>query len=95
MTNLASFVHNGITVKLDQDFINLTKLWEMAGSPAEQRPSDWSNLPSTNRLISEMLTHQEFQNAEKSDIIKTKRGKGGGTVMYSRQILHLSFTLFT
>ena len=82
MTNLASFVHNGITVKLDQDFINLTKLWEMAGRPAEQRPSDWSSLPSTNRLISEMLTHQEFQNAEKSDIIKTKRGKGGGTVAH-------------
>lgn len=82
MTNISAFIHNGITVELNQDFINLTKLWEMVGSPADQRPSDWSNLPSTNKLISQMLTQQEFQNAEKSGILKTKRGKGGGTVAH-------------
>lgn len=82
MTNISVFVHNNISIELDQDFVDLTKLWEMAGSPKEQRPSDWSHLPDTKRLISQMLTEQGFQNTEKSGIIKTKRGKGGGTVAH-------------
>lgn len=79
MDNIAVFVFNDVSVDLEEDFVNLTKLWEMTGTPEEQRPSDWSHLPVTKKLISQVLTEQGFQNTEKSGIIKTKRGKGGGT----------------
>ena len=82
MTSISVFVCNGISVELDKDFVNLTKLWEMAQSPENQNPYEWSRLPQTIKLISQMLTEQGFQNTEKSRIIKTKRGKGGGTVAH-------------
>jgi hypothetical protein len=82
MTNISAFALNGISVQLDQEFISLNKLWEMAGSPENQNPYEWSRLPQTNKLISQMLTEQGFQNAEKSRIIKSKRGKGGGTAAH-------------
>lgn len=82
MSNISAFALNGISVELDQQFVSLNKLWEMASSPEEQRPSDWLHLPSTNKLVSQMLIEQGFQNTEKSRIIKTKRGKGGGTLAH-------------
>lgn len=82
MTNISAFIHNGITVELNQDFINLTKLWEMVGSPADQRPSDWSNLPSTVRLISQILAEKGLYLTEqtKKTVLVSKRGKGGKTL---------------
>jgi hypothetical protein len=79
MTTIANFSHNGITVFLEDDFISLTRLWEMSGSPQEQRPNDWKVLPETDKLITQMLAEQGLQNTEKSGIIKSKRGRGGGT----------------
>jgi hypothetical protein len=82
MSNISAFIHNGISVEIDQDFINLTKLWEMAGGPENQNPYEWSRLPQTIKLISQVLVEQGFQNTEKSRIIKTKRGKSGGTLAH-------------
>ena len=82
MTNISVFIHNGISLDLDQDLISLTKLWEMADKPENQNPYEWSRLPQTNKLIAQVLVEQGFQIAEKSRILKTKRGKGGGTLAH-------------
>jgi hypothetical protein len=81
MTNISAFVHNGISVEIDQDFINLTKLWEMAGGPENQNPYEWSRLPQTIKLISQVLVEQGFQNNKENRkfVVISKRGKGGYT----------------
>lgn len=82
MSNISAFALNGISVELDQQFVSLNKLWEMAGSPENQDPRQWVRLVETDKLISQMLTEKEFYNVDKSHIIRTKRGKGGGTVAH-------------
>lgn len=83
MTNLASFVHNGITVELDQDFINLTKLWEMAGRPESQTPAKWRLLPSTDTLINQVLDNKGLQdNIRLSDVFKVTKGRYGKTLAH-------------
>jgi hypothetical protein len=83
MTNISAFVHNGITVKLDQDFINLTKLWEMAGRPESQTPAKWRSLPSTDTLISQILDSKGLQdNIQLSDVFKVTRGRNGKTLAH-------------
>jgi phage anti-repressor protein len=83
MTNISAFVHNGISIEADGDFISLNRLWEMAGVPKNQNPHEWTRLPQTIKLISQVLTEQGFQdNTGFSRIIKTKRGKGGGTLAH-------------
>jgi hypothetical protein len=82
MNSISVFALNGISVELDKDFISLNKLWEMAGNPENQDPRQWARLPETDKLISQMLAEQGFQNVGKSHIIKTKRGRGGGTVAH-------------
>lgn len=79
MTNLSGFEYNNIALKTNSDFVNLTSLWEMCGCPENQKPAQWARLPETERLISQTLIEQGFQNEGKSHIIKTRRGKGGGT----------------
>lgn len=56
--------------------INLTDLWKASGASKENRPSDWVNLPNTLKFIDELA---QKLNTEKSGILKTTRGKGGGT----------------
>lgn len=80
MTNISAFIHNGITVELNQDFINLTKLWEMAGRPEAQTPAKWRLLPSTEALIAQVLENKEFKdNVRLSDVFKVTRGRYGNT----------------
>jgi hypothetical protein len=79
MSNLSDFVYNGISARLENDFVDLTNLWEMAGSPESKKPAQWARLPETKRLIAQILTEKGFQNVEKSHIIKAQRGKGGKT----------------
>lgn len=83
MTNISVFTHNGISLDLDQDLISLTKLWEMAGKPESQTPSKWRILPSTDKLISQVLTEKGIKNEGRlSDVIKVTRGRNASTVAH-------------
>ncbi|MBK5722383.1 KilA-N domain-containing protein [Dysgonomonas sp. Marseille-P4677] len=55
---------------------SLNGLWEYAGKPENKDPRQWSRLPETESFIGSVC---RFLNVEKSHIIKSKRGKGGGT----------------
>lgn len=55
---------------------SLNGLWEFAGKPENKDPRQWSRLPETESFINSVC---RFLNVEKSHIIKSRRGKGGGT----------------
>lgn len=55
---------------------SLNGLWEFAGKPENKDPRQWSRLPETESFLGSVC---RFLNVEKSHIIKSKRGKGGGT----------------
>ena len=83
MTNISVFVHNGISVELDQDFINLTKLWEMAGRPESQTPTKWRLLPGTDTLLAQILAEKGTnKNVGLSDVFKVTRGRNGKTLAH-------------
>lgn len=52
--------------------VRLNSVYEIAGSPNNQDPRQWSRLPATKKLMKSI-------NVEKSHILKTQRGVGGGT----------------
>lgn len=56
----------------DGKMVSLNRIYEISGSPKNQDPRQWSRLSATKTLI-------ESMNVEKSHILKTKRGEGGGT----------------
>lgn len=60
----------------EQDLINLTEIFNAAGSPANQGPAQWKRLPSTEALL---IAAQQKLNVELSHILITKRGGRGGT----------------
>jgi hypothetical protein len=51
----------------------------MAGSPDSRNPGQWKRLPSTTRLIKQLVREH---NMDKSHIIKSTKGKGGETVAH-------------
>lgn len=55
---------------------SLTGLWRYAGSPEEKRPNDWQLTQQGSDFISSVC---KYLNTAKNHIIKSKRGKGGGT----------------
>ena len=65
------------------DMLSLTDLWKSAGSIENKDPRQWARLPETNKFIESAC---KFLNVGKSHIIKSSRGKGGGTFGV-RQIL--------
>lgn len=62
----------------DGDFYSLNDLWVIAGSPDAKRPNDWKNTQQGSDFI---VSACRFLNAAQNGIIKSKRGKGGGTLM--------------
>jgi hypothetical protein len=71
--------YNGNDFLLDiaeGNMISLNAIYEIADSPENQDPNQWKRLPKTQELI-ETLANK--LNMGLSHIIKTKRGKGGGT----------------
>lgn len=54
------------------NMVDLNRLHEISGAPKGKEPKEWAKLPSTKNLIKSM-------NGGKSPVLKTKRGKGGGT----------------
>lgn len=64
------------TIGRNGEFYSLNDLWTIAGSPEAKRPNDWQNTQQGNDFIKSAC---KILNATKNGIIKTKRGKGGGT----------------
>ena len=73
----------------DKDMISLTDLWKAAGSIREKAPNFWINQDSTSQLVD---TVQSMLNATKNCIIKSKRGKGGGT--YANRQIALAYAKY-
>lgn len=64
------------SIHANNEMISLTDLWKQAGSIREKAPNFWINQDSTKDFI-EMAS--SMLNATQNCIIKSKRGKGGGT----------------
>ena len=60
----------------DGEMYSLNDLWAIAGSPKNKNPYEWQRLPTSEEFISSAC---KILNTGKSRIIKSKRGKGGGT----------------
>lgn len=64
------------TISREGDMYSLNDLWRVAGSPKNKDPRSWRILPTSIAFIDSAI---KFLNVGKSHIIKSKRGKGGGT----------------
>ena len=58
------------------DMFSLTDLWKAAGCQNNKEPAKWQRLPETDKFIESVC---KFSNVQKSHIIKSARGNGGGT----------------
>lgn len=71
-------------VGVDGELKSLNDLWRYAGSPKNQDPSQWLRLPETIRYLE---SECKIQKVGKSHILKSKRGRNGGTYASSRILL--------
>lgn len=62
--------------------LSLTDLWSKANCPESKRPNDW--IARNSEFIDNVIV---FLNATKNGIIKTKKGKGGGTFAHKQVAL--------
>ena len=60
----------------DGEMYSLNDLWAIAGSPENKDPRQWVRLPQALEFFQ---SAERILNVGKSHIIRTKRGKGGGT----------------
>ena len=67
-----------------EDIVNLTDIWKAQGSPGNQTPYFWLRLPDAKRFIEQL---QVGSNLRKSQVLKIKRGKGGGTFAHWQILL--------
>ena len=71
-------------VGVDGELKSLNDLWKLVGSPKNQDPIQWLRLPDT---ISYLDSECKVQNVGKSHILKSKRGRNGGTYASNRILL--------
>ena len=71
------------------DMVSLTDLWKEADSIREKAPNFWINQDTTQQLIE---TVANMLNATQNCIIKSKRGKGGGT--YAHKQIALAYAKY-
>ena len=76
-------------VKFENEMFSLTDLWKLAGSPKNQNPNDWIRTDSASELIE---TVASILNTVSNHIIKTKRGKGGGS--YAHKNIALAYAKY-
>jgi len=77
MSNIIKRDYNGIQIAFEgKEKISLTDLWKAAGSERTSAPNFWIEQEENQRFIG---TIAKSLNATLDCIIKTKRGKGGGT----------------
>ncbi|WP_313266547.1 KilA-N domain-containing protein [Sphingobacterium sp.] len=63
-------------VRQENGQFSLTDLWKLAGGDVQRTPAKWQESEPVQRFLQ---TACKFLNVGISDIIKSKRGKGGGT----------------
>jgi len=76
-------------VRVENEMFSLTDLWKLAGSPKNQNPNDWQRTESAVNLIDAAT---EILNTVKNHIIKSKKGKGGGT--FSHKNIALAYAKY-
>ena len=95
MSNI-QFVVRGVQVDEIDGLLSLNIIYQVAGEPENQDPRQWNRLPETQRLINMVATEL---NVGKSHIMKTQRGKGGGTKAHWKLALayaaYLDATLYS
>jgi hypothetical protein len=77
-------VLRGRAIHVDDDgFVSLNDIWKVAGFSVRQKPADWKALATTARLIIALLDQNAgktgIKNYNPNSVIRTKKGKGGGT----------------
>lgn len=70
------------SVKKENGMFSLTTLWKISGGDPQKAPAKWQE---TEMAIGFISATSRILNIAKNDIIKSKRGKGGGTEAH-RQI---------
>lgn len=68
-------------VKVENEMFSLTDLWKLSGSDSQKTPAKWQESEPVQRFIQ---TASKILNIGISDIIKSKRGKGGGTYAHKQ-----------
>jgi hypothetical protein len=63
-------------INMDGEMSNLTDLWKAAGSDPQKTPAKWQETDMASGFIQAIC---KLQKVVLNDIIKSKRGKGGGT----------------
>lgn len=80
-------------LNMDSDGMgSLTGLWEFAGRPENMEPAKWIRTKEGDRFINSVC---KIQNVLKKHIIRSKRGKGGGTYGINQIVLEYSKYLDT
>ncbi|MHC4586262.1 MAG: KilA-N domain-containing protein [Planctomycetota bacterium] len=69
-------IYNDMEIHFSKNTMNLTHMWKAAGSPANQEPWHWKELPSAKQLIETLC---KKLNLGLSEVLKTTRGRYGGT----------------
>jgi len=87
MKGIVKMDYNGVSVAFEgKKEVCLTDLWRAAGSPEHKDPEHWTRIDSTKELINALAAEQ---NTLPEGILKTKRGKGGGT--WANHIIAVSY----
>jgi len=63
-------------INFEGDMVNLTDLWKEAGADPQKTPAKWQETESSKGFI---LAVSKLLNIAKNDILKSRRGKAGGT----------------
>lgn len=72
----SDLVYNGSLIHEKADKLSLTDMWKAAGEPANKNPHEWMRSIEAKNFIDFLSVSL---NTENSRIIKTQKGKGGGT----------------
>lgn len=87
---LIPFSFGGVTIHRNEaGLVSLTDLHKAAKATASQRPANWLQVPAT---VGFLAAARRFLNVGESYIIKTTRGKGGGT--YAHQHVALEYAQY-
>lgn len=75
MSKLIQFNESQIAIQ-ENNMVSLTDLWKSSSKDESNSPNRWLRLPNTTQFVE---TVAKSLNGIKSPVIKTTRGKGGGT----------------
>lgn len=72
---VASLVYNGAVIRDRGEMLSLTDMWKAAGAPENREPYNWVRKEGASFIEAVALAH----NLPDSQVMITKRGKGGAT----------------